>query len=157
MTGLYFYDVVGVDLGAASGAVAVFTIAGLIGGAMLVPALEKIDGLRVLRVSAIVALLAYVALLLVPITWLKFALIAMVSLATSSWYPILRGKTYAILPGQSGVIVSVTSLGNVSGVFVPVIVGRIADVFGLQWAMWVMVLGPLALIAGLPRSPTTDR
>ncbi|MEW5718346.1 MAG: MFS transporter [Chloroflexota bacterium] len=151
VTGLYFHDVVGVDLGAASGAVAVFTIAGLIGGALLVPALEKVDGLRVLRVSAVIVLAAYIALLLAPNVWLKYALLALVSFSTSGWFPILRGRTYAVLPGQSGMIVAVTSLGNVSSVFVPLIVGRVADVFGLQWAMWLLALGPLALIVGLPK------
>jgi len=151
VTGLYFHDVVGVDLGAASGAVAIFTIAGLLGSALLVPALEKVDGLRVLRVSAIIVLAAYVALLLAPNVWLKYALIALVSFSTSGWYPILRGRTYAVLPGQSGMIVAVTSLGNVSSVFVPLIVGRVADVFGLQWAMWLLALGPIALIVGLPK------
>ncbi len=154
VTGLYFHDVVGVDLGAASGAVAVFTIAGLIGGALLVPALEKIDGLKVLRVSAIIALITYIALLLAPSTWLKFGLLAIVSFVTSSWYPVLRGKTYAVLPGQSGLIVSITALGNISSVFVPVIIGSIADMFGLYWAMWLLVLGPLSLLIGLPKKET---
>jgi FSR family fosmidomycin resistance protein-like MFS transporter len=151
VTGLYFHDVVGVDLGAASGAVAVFTIAGLIGNALLVPALEKVNGLRVLRVSAVIVLAGYIALLLAPSAWLKYALIALISFSTSGWFPILRGRTYAVLPGQSGMIVAVTSLGNVSSVFVPLIVGRVADMFGLKWAMWLLALGPIALIIGLPR------
>jgi FSR family fosmidomycin resistance protein-like MFS transporter len=56
-----------------------------------------------------------------------------------------------VLPGQSGVIVSVTSLGNVSIIIIPLLIGRIADVFGLSWAMWVLALGPIALILGLPK------
>ena len=156
VTGLYFHDVVGVDLGAASGAVAVFTLAFLIGNALLVPALEKIVGVRVLRVSAVVVLAAYIALMIVPIVWLKYALIAVIGFATSGWFPILRGRTYAVLPGQSGMIVAVTSLGNVSSVLVPLIVGRVADVFGLQGAMWLLAAGPIALIVGLPRRPPTD-
>lgn len=157
VTGLYFHDVVGVDLGAASGAVAVFTTAGLIGNFLLVPVLEKVSGLRVLRISAVVVLVAFIAFMLVPITWLKFVLIGVISFSTTGWYAILRGKTYAVLPGQSGVIVSVTALGNVSSVFVPVIVGRLADIFGLQWAMWIFLLGPISLIVGLPLQSTTDR
>lgn len=157
VTGLYFHDVVGVDLGAASGAVAVFTIAGLIGNILLVPVLEKASGLSVLRVSAVIVLIAFIAFMLVPFAWLKFVLIGVISFSTTGWFPILRGKTYAVLPGQSGVIVSVTALGNVSSVFVPVIVGRLADTFGLQWAMWIFLLGPIALIVGLPRPLTIDR
>jgi hypothetical protein len=49
-------------------------------------------------------------------------------------------------------IVAITSLGNVSSVFVPLIVGRVADVLGLQSAMWLLALGPIALLIGLPRS-----
>ena len=154
VTGLYFHDVVGVDLGAASGAVAVFTIAGLIGSAILVPALEKVNGLRMLRVSAVIVLAAYIALLLAPSVWLKYALVALIGFATAGWFPILRGRTYAILPGQSGMIVAVTSLGNLSSVFVPLIVGRVADVFGLQWAMWLLALGPIALVIGFPKNGT---
>ncbi len=151
VTGLYFHDVVGVDLGAASGAVAVFTLAGLIGGAILVPALDQVDGLRVLRVSAVIVLAAYIALLLAPNVWMKYALLALVGFSAAGWYPILRGRTYTVLPGQSGMIVAVTSLGNLSSVFVPLIIGRVADMFGLQWAMWLLALGPIALIIGLPR------
>ncbi len=155
VTGLYFHDVVGVSTALASGAVAVSTIAGLIGNAVLVPALEKVKGLRVLRATAFIALAAFVGLLLVPLTWLKFALIALISFCTASWFPILRGRTYAALPGQSGVVVSVSALGNVSSVFVPFIVGSIADAFGLQSAMWLFALGPLALIVGLPKNTGT--
>ncbi len=78
VTGLYFHDVVGVSLAAASGAVAVFTIAGLLGDTLLVPALEKVSGLRLLRVTAVIVLAMYVALLLVPNVWLKFVLIGIV-------------------------------------------------------------------------------
>ncbi len=153
VTGLYFHDVVGVDITEASGAVAIFTIAGLAGNALLVPALEKFRGTRLLRTSAILTLALYTAFLLIPIAWVKFALIALISFSTSGWFAILRANTFAVLPGQSGLIVSVTSLGNVSSVFVPAVLGRIADLFGLQWAMWLLALGPIALIVGLPHEP----
>ncbi len=151
VTGLYFHDVIGVDVAEASGAVAISTIAGLVGSALLVPALEKFSGMRLLRASAVLTLALYVAFLLIPIGWVKFALIALISFSTSAWFPILRANTYAVLPGQSGLIVSVTALGNVSSVFVPLVLGRIADIFGLQWAMWLFVVGPIALIVGLPK------
>lgn len=151
VTGLYFHDVVGVDLGAASFAVALFTMGGLLGNTVLVPLLECVEGLRVLRTSAIIVLITYLAFLLIPIPWLKFGLIAVISFATSGWYPILRGRAFAELPGQSGIVVSLTSLGNVSSIIVPLMIGRIADELGLQWAMGLLVIGPLALMVGLPK------
>ena len=104
-----------------------------------------------MRVSAVIVLAAYVTLLVVPIVWLKFVLIGVISFCTAGWYAILRGRTYAALPGQSGTVVAVSALGNLSSIVVPFAIGRIADTFGLSWAMWLLALGPLALIVGLPK------
>lgn len=157
VTGLYFHDVVGVDIAEASGAVAVFTLSWLIGGALLVPLLEKVQGMRILRVTAIAALALYVVFLTIPNIWVKLTCVVLISFCTSSWFPILRGNTFNALPGQSGLVVAVTSLGNISAVFVPYILGSLADAFGLQWAMWLLALGPIALIVGIKDSPSNVR
>lgn len=149
VTGLYFHDVAGVSLPAASAAVTVSTIAGLIGSFALLPLLEKVNGVRVLRVSAFIVLFAYAALLLIPIVWLKYVLIAVISLSTAGWFVVLRAKCYEALPGQSGVVVAVTSLANISSLFVPLLLGGIADAAGLQVAMWLLIIGPIALIWGV--------
>lgn len=149
VTGLYFHDVAGVSLAGASAAVAVSTLAGLIGNALIVPALERLRGVRVLRISAVVVLVAYVALLIVPVVAIKYVLIAVIAFSTSGWFAILRAKCFEVLPGQSGLVIAVTSLANVSSLFVPVIVGGIADAIGLQAAMWVLAIGPVALILGV--------
>jgi FSR family fosmidomycin resistance protein-like MFS transporter len=149
VTGLYFHDVAGVSLPAASAVVTVSTIAGLIGSFALVPLLEKINGLRVLRVSAFIVLFAYAALLVIPIVWVKVVLIAVISFSTAGWFVVLRAKCYEALPGQSGVVVAVTSLANISSLFVPLLLGGIADALGLQTAMWLLIIGPIALIWGV--------
>ena len=149
VTGLYFHDVAGVSLGAASGAVAVFTLGWLVGNMLLVPLLERVRGTRLLRVTAVIVLAAYVALLFAPIVWLKYVLIGVVSLGTSGWFAILRARCFEALPGQSGAVIAVTSLANISGLFVPIILGSIADAFGLPAAMWLLAIGPLALILGV--------
>jgi FSR family fosmidomycin resistance protein-like MFS transporter len=149
VTGLYFHDVAGVSLPAASAAVTVATLAGLVGNFALVPLLEKVNGVRLLRISALVALIAYAALLMIPLVWLKYVLIAVINLSTAGWYAILRAKCYEVLPGQSGVVVAVTSLANISSLFVPLLLGSIADAAGLQAAMWLLIIGPIALIWGV--------
>lgn len=149
VTGLYFHDVAGVSLAGASAAVAVATVAGLIGSGLLVPALERLNGLRLLRVTAVAALITYAAFLLVPVIWLKYVLIGVISFVTAGWFAILRAKTFEALPGQSGLVVAVTSLANISSLFVPVLLGSIADAVGLQSAMWLLAIGPVALIIGL--------
>ena len=149
VTGLYFHDVAGVSLSAASAVVTVSTVAGLIGSFALVPLLEKINGVRVLRITAFIVLIAYAALLLIPLVWLKVVLVAVISLSTAGWFVVLRAKCYEALPGQSGVVVAVTSLANISNLFVPLLLGGLADAFGLQAAMWLLIIGPIALIWGV--------
>ena len=149
VTGLYFHDVAGVSLSAASAVVTVATIAGLLGTFALLPLLERVSGVRVLRVSAVVVLIAYAAMLLVPIVWLKVALIAVINVSTAGWLAILRAKCYEALPGQSGVVVAVTSLANLSSLFMPLLIGGVADAFSLQVAMWLLAIGPIALIVGV--------
>ena len=151
VTGLFFHDVVGADFTQAAFASTLSAIAGLAGAVLLIPLLERVHGLRVLRVSTIIVSILYVAFLLIPFVWAKYILIASVSFATAGWFVILRGRTYAALPGQSGMVVAVTAFANLSVLFVPTILGGLADAFGLQTAMWLLLLGPLALLIGLPR------
>ena len=115
----------------------------------LLPLLERASGVRVLRVSAVVVLIAYAAMLLVPIVWLKVALIAVINVSTAGWFAILRAKCYEALPGQSGVVVGVTSLANLSSLFMPLLIGGVADASSLQVAMWLLAIGPIALIVGV--------
>jgi len=149
VTGLYFHDVAGASLAGASAAVAVFTIAGLIGNGLIVPVLEKVRGVRLLRVTAIIVSIAYTAMLLTPIVWIKYVLIGVISFCTAGWFAILRAKCFEVLPGQSGVVIAVTSLANLSSLFVPIVLGSIADAIGLPMAMWLLAIGPVALIIGV--------
>lgn len=151
ITGLYFHDVVGVDFAQAAFASAVFSSAGLVGSILLIPLLERVNGMRVLRLSSFSVIALYVAFLLVPFIWAKYVLIAAVSFSTAGWFAILRGRAFSALPGQSGMVVAVTALANLSILITPTVMGVIADAFGLQTAMWLLLIGPIALLIGLPR------
>ncbi len=152
VTGLYFHDVVGVDFTQAALASAIFTIVGLVGSIVLIPLLERVNGIRILRMSSVIVIVFYVAFLLVPFVWAKYALIALVSFSTAGWFAILRGRTFSALPGQSGMVVAITAFANLSILLTPTILGAVADAFGLQSAMWLLLIGPVALLIGLPRA-----
>lgn len=151
VTGLYFHDVVGVDFAQAALASAIFTVVGFIGNILLIPLLERVQGLRVLRFSCALVIVLYIAFLLAPFVWAKYALIALVSFSTAGWFAILRGRTFAALPGQSGMVVAITAFANLSILLTPTILGAVADTFGFQSAMWLLLLGPVALLLGLPK------
>jgi FSR family fosmidomycin resistance protein-like MFS transporter len=69
----------------------------------------------------------------------------------SGWYAILKANLYATLPGQSGTVMVLDNLSGFFGKFLPLGIGLAAQVFGLQWAMWLLLAGPIVLSIGLPR------
>jgi len=148
---LYMVDVVGVTPALAGVAVAVWSIVGLVGDALLIPLLEKMRGLTYLRFSAAVMLGLYVAFLLLPNFWAKLAVLALMGLFNSGWYAILKGQLYSTLPGQSGTVMAVGSVFGFVEALVPTLLGVVAERVGLGPAMWVLLLGPVVLLMGVPR------
>ena len=64
--------------------------------------------------------------------------------------PFLQGRLYSALPGQSGIVLFVSNIGGLFGAMIPFVIGAVASQWGLDVAMWLMLLGPIALIIGLP-------
>lgn len=148
---LYFVDVVGMTPAEASIGVLVWTGVGLVGDFLLIPLLERVRGLVYLRISVIVELILLPLFLLVPDVHLKLIILGVIGLFNAGWYSILQGHLYSSMPGQSGTVLTLTNIGGFLGGMLPLIIGLIAGQFGLGVAMWVFILGPIALLLGLPR------
>lgn len=153
---LYFVDVVGATPVRAGVAVAVWTGVGLLGNLLVIPLLERVPGLRYLRFSAAVALVLFPAFLLVPGTWAKFMLLGLLSLFNAGWYSILQGQLYSAMPGRSGTVMTVGNIFGLVGGVIPFALGLVAEQFDLRVAMWLILLAPVALLAGIPKN-TTDQ
>ncbi len=148
---VYLVDVVHATPAEAALGVGVRLAAGLAGDAAVVPLLNHTDGLRMLTASAAAAAAAYPAFLLVPGLWPKLAVLAGLSIATACWYPLLQARLYGSLPGQSGVVVTLTSAAALAGGTGPLAVGFLAERFGLAWALACLAFAPVCLLIGLRR------
>jgi FSR family fosmidomycin resistance protein-like MFS transporter len=153
---LYFVDVAGTSPVEAAVAVAVWTGAGFLGDLALLPLLRRVSGRRYLRVSALAALGVYPAFLVVPSTGGKLALLAVLGLLNSGWYAIPKAGLYGALPGRSGMAVAVAGAGGLVGALVPAALGLLAAHAGLAATMWVLLLAPVALVAGSPARPVSE-
>ena len=149
---LYFVDVVGASEGSAALAVAVFTGVGLLGDALLIPLLERVAGLRYLRLSALLTALLFPAFLLVPGVSTKLILLGVLGLLNAGWYAILQARLYQSLPGRSGIALALGNVAGMLGGLFPLILGVLAERFGLSAALWLLMLGPVSLIWGLRHS-----
>src|SRR5690606_1195055 len=74
---LYFVDVAGTGAAGAALAVGVWTGVGLVGDVLVIGLLERVDGVRWLRVSAALTLLAYPSFLVVDALAAKLALLGL--------------------------------------------------------------------------------
>jgi MFS transporter, FSR family, fosmidomycin resistance protein len=148
---LYFVDVAHADAGAAALGVATWTAASLGGDAVLLWVLRRMPGTTFLRATAVAALAAYPAFLLVPGYEAKLAVAALLGLLNSGWYAIPQAGLYGALPGRSGAAVAVGGLGGLLGAAVPLVLGFVAGAAGLAATMWILLLAPVALLVLLPR------
>lgn len=149
---LYFVDVAGVGAVEAALAVAVWTGAGLVGDAALLWLLRHVGGLRYLRVSALLAIFAYAAFLGIPSLPVKLVLLAVLGLLNSGWYALPKAGLYSALSSESGTAVAVAGIGGLVGAFVPAALGFLAEQAGLGPTMWLLLIAPAALLAGVPRT-----
>ena len=148
---LYLVDEAGASAQVGSLGVAVWTGAGFVGGLGVIALLRRVDGLRYLRASALVALVLLPAFLLVPGVPAKLVLLAAVGLATAGWYSIPKARLYDALSGQSGAALALGSVaGLIAGTF-PLVIGLVAERYGIQVALWLLLTGPVVLLLGTPR------
>jgi FSR family fosmidomycin resistance protein-like MFS transporter len=149
---LYLVDSVGANPFQASLGVAVWTGAGLLGDLALIPTLERMAGIRYLRISALVELALFSAFLLVPHWGGKLLLIGLIGFFNAGWYSILKAGLYAAMPGKSGRVMTVGVLPSLLAGLFPLGLGWVAGRYNLTVAMGLLLVGPLALLIGLPRN-----
>jgi len=148
---LYFVDVAHVTPAQASLAVGVWTGVGLLGDLLLIPVLERVSGLAYLRLSAALELVFYATFLILPGWPIKLLALALLGFFNSGWYAILQARLYAAMPGQSGTALAVKNVSGLLGGLIPLGLGWLAQRYNLQVSMWLLLLGPAALLLGLPR------
>ena len=149
---VYLVDVVHLSPAVAALGIAIRLGAGLAGDAALVVVLERVADVTVLRVSAVAAALLYPGFLLAPGAAAKLVILAVLSAATAPWYPILQARLYGSLPGRSSVAVTLSSAAALAGGLGPLGVGLLAGTFGLSWALVLLVVVPVAVLAGSLRA-----
>lgn len=148
---LYLVDVGRASPASAALGVGILATAGLVGDALLLPVLRRVDGIRYLRWSATAVLVAYPAFLLAGSVTTKLVLLIPVGILRAGWYSIPQARLYAELPSRGGTIVALGAPADLAGALLPLVVGTAAQRIGLASAMWLLLAAPLALLVLLRR------
>jgi FSR family fosmidomycin resistance protein-like MFS transporter len=147
---LYLVDVMHLSIANTAFVLTVYTGIGLIGDFLLIPLLERVNGLDYLRFSVIAECILLPLFLLSSIIWVKLTLLAFIGLFVVGWYALLKAKLFSSLQGQSGTVQALGSVSGIIGKLIPLGIGLAAQAYGLQAAMWLLLAGPIALLIGLP-------
>ncbi len=150
---LYLVDDVGASVATGGLAVAIWTGCGLLGSVAIIPLLRRVDGLRYLRVSAVLASVIFAAFLVVPGLGPKLVLVGALALVNAGWYPVLQARLYDALGGSSSLVLTVGVLFPLDAVL-PLAIAGLASRFGLGVALWPLLVAPIALLALVPRRGT---
>jgi len=148
---LYFVDVLRQPVWFGAVVVGVRIASNLAGDLVSVHVLERISGVVYVRATAIAAAFAYGAVLLVPDVYVKLALVAVLSVLTAGWYPVLQARVYHALPNQSGALLAIGNVFNLAMSPVALLIGVAATRFGLGAALWALVVSPIAIAVFLRR------
>ena len=146
---LYFVDVVGASNTQASFAFTIWLGFGFFGDLLLIPLLERVRGIRYLRVSALLVLCLYPAFLAIPNITIKIIILGSLGFLNAGWYSILQGQLYTAMLGQSGTVMTLNNLAGLVGGFMPLVLGWLAQQYGLQPTMWLFLAAPIVLLIGL--------
>lgn len=150
---LYFVDVARVAETQAGVAVAFWLALGLFTDFAFIPFIDRRpDSVKFLRLTAAAQMVFFPLFLLVPGFLPKLVMITFVNFFNTGWYSILQGRLYSALPGQSASLMAIGAVTTPIAKLLPLLIGFLADRFGLQAAMWILLLGPIALLVGLPKN-----
>jgi len=108
---LYFVDVGQATEAQAGFAVTIWLAMGLITDFLFIPFIDRQnDSLKYVRFTALSEIFAFALFLLVPGFLPKLVVVILVNLLNTGWYPILQGRLYSSLPGQSASLMAISSV-----------------------------------------------
>jgi MFS family permease len=150
---LYLHDVLHASQ-ALIGVIIAIDMAGSLIGTLIVGQIVKQGKVRPQRLLiwlALVALFGVAGFLTIHSLWIATLMLFITSLGVMGWYPIAKAAAYDRLPGRSGTVLAVISLGGPFEIALPGIIGFVAARFGLLAALGLLGLAPVLMLLLAPK------
>lgn len=154
---LHVRDNLGGGAAAQSATVAAFMIGGAVGLVALDRLLARRDE-RTLLVACAAACAVTLVLWLAMPTVATCVIAAIAVGATSApLYPLAAARAYALRPGQAGLVLAASHLFTPLGLALPFVLGWVADRAGVDVAIAILLVEPIALLLLARRRDTIAR
>ena len=149
---LYLHDVLHTSKEVVALIVAIQMVGALLGLFVLdrIVSNMRIAPPRLLRWLALLTLAGMVVFLTTHSIVVATIALFIISLSAAGWYPVAKAQAYVRLPGRSGTVRAVVSLGAPFDVALPGIVGLIAGRFGLLAGLGFLGLAPALMLLLIP-------
>lgn len=122
------------------------TAGSMVGLAIADRLLARVRPLRLLRACAAGGAAAYVAWVFAPSVAASSVLLFLTGLLCAPLYPIAMAQAYRALPGQPGMVNAMGHLFGPLDLLAPLLLGAVADSFGLAAALALLGAQPMGLL-----------
>ena len=144
---LYLQDVIHADDAIVELLITFETAAGFVGLLVLeFLIVRQLASSRILAWSAVIVLFGMVGLLTTHTLWFAGLMLCIVGAASICWFPLAKAETYKRLPGRSGTVRAILSIGAPFSVILPSIVGFISGRFGITAGVGFLGLAPVIIL-----------
>jgi len=149
--GLYLTNALGATAVASSLALGTMMVGSLAALVVLDRVVERWRADRFLAVLALVTLAGVAVLLSANSIVVVAGALFVIGAGAAGWYPLAKAQAYQLLLGRSGTVRAVAQLGAPVEVALPLVVGTVAERFGITAGVSVLGLAPLLVLLALPR------
>jgi predicted MFS family arabinose efflux permease len=148
---LFLTDVAGLPPTTAALAVTIWLL-GFLAGQFLLARGVGPHVRRLIRWTSAATLVVFSLWLLLPVAEAaRLAILFVLGLLASPWYPLLQGEAFAAAPGRAATVTALTSVTGTTGGILAVVAGLVAASYGLTAGLALLLVGPLALLIFTPR------
>ncbi|HXF63144.1 MAG TPA: MFS transporter [Caldilineaceae bacterium] len=127
----------------------------LVTGLLSLALLERLRGylapVPLLALSALIALAGLLCFVFAGSLWAALLGLALTGFGAATWYPIAKAGAYTTLPGRSGAVRALVSLGAPFEIGLPLLIGAVAEGWGIQAGISTLLLAPAMVLLLLPR------
>lgn len=133
-------------------ALGIHVVGGLLGLVWIDRFGDRYQPQRLLGWLALVVLAGLLLFVFSATAWTAILALALIGVGASGWYPISKAEAYRTLPGRSGTVRAVYSLGIPLEIIAPLLVGAAAQRWGIQAGVALLTVAPVAVLLLRPRA-----
>lgn len=150
--GLFLTDKVGLAPQSISLALMAPTIGGLVSLGWLERWGKAAAPHHLLGGSALIALAGLLGFITAGQPWIALLALFLIGLGVAPWYPIAQAQAYTALPGRLGTVGALQSLFAPIEIGAPLLIGLVAEHWGIQAGVSLFLIAPLLVLLLRPRS-----